>query len=96
MFPGAIKSEHWEEIGEIISYLCEYLQNLGTVFFKEQLTFSNCFQIFKWIARESFLHRVPVVHKQTAIGVQINTLQTKGVEITLIQCCFNVTMLKQR
>ena len=35
-------------------------------------------------------------HKQAAIGVQISTMQTQGVEITLIQCCFNVTTLKQR
>ena len=42
------------------------------------------------------LHRVPGVHKQAGISAQINTLQTQGVEITLIQCCFNVTRLKQR
>ena len=30
------------------------------------------------------------------VWVQINNLQTQGVEITLIQCCFNVTTLKQR
>ena len=36
---------------------------------------------------ESHLNRAPVVYKQTGIGVQINTLQTQGVEIILIQCC---------
>ena len=36
------------------------------------------------------------VHKQTGIGVQVNNLQKRGIEITLIQCCFNVTTLKQR
>ena len=51
-------------------------------------TFSNCFQIFKWIAKESLLHRVPGVHKQAAIGVQINTRKTQEVEITLIQSFF--------
>ena len=59
-------------------------------------TFIICFRIFKWIVRESLLHKVHGVYKQTGIGVQINNLQTRGVEITLIQCCFNVTMLKQR
>ena len=63
--------------------------------FSEGATFSNCFRIFKWITRESLLHRVPSVHKQAGIGVQINPLQTQGVEITLIQCCFNVTTVKQ-
>ena len=28
--------------------------------FFQRATFSNCFQIFKWIERESFLHRIPV------------------------------------
>ena len=63
--------------------------------FLQGATFSNCFQIFKWIGRESLLHRVPGVHEQAGIDVQINTLQTQGVEITLIQCCFKVTTLKQ-
>ena len=45
-------------------------------------TFSNFFQIFKWISRESLLHRVPGVHKQAGIALQRNTLQTQGVEIT--------------
>ena len=64
--------------------------------FFQGATFINCFRIFKWIVRESLLHKVHGVHKQTGIGVQINNLQTLGVEITLIQCCFNVTTLKQR
>ena len=59
-------------------------------------TFTNCFRIFKWIARVSLLHKVHGVHKQTGIGVQMNNLQTQGLEITLSQCCFNVTTLKQR
>ena len=64
--------------------------------FFQGATLSNCFQIFKWIAKESLLHRVPGVHKQAGIGAQINTLQTQGIEIILIQCCFKVTTLKQR
>ena len=60
------------------------------------VTFINCFRIFKWIVRGSLLHKVHGVHKQIGIDVQINNLQTRGVEITLIQCCFNVTTLKQR
>ena len=43
-----------------------------------------------------FLHKVHGVHKQTGIDVQINNMQTQGVEIPLIQCCFNDTTLKQR
>ena len=58
-------------------------------------TFSNCFRIFKWVTKESPLHGTPGVHKQAGAGIQINTLQTQGVEISLIQCCFNVTTLKQ-
>ena len=57
--------------------------------------FSNCLWILKWIARESLLHRVIGVHKQADIVVQINTLQTQGVKITLIQRCFNIATLKQ-
>ena len=64
--------------------------------FSQGETFFNCFRIFKWIARESLSHKVHGVHKQAGIGIQINNLQTQGVEITLIQCCFNVTTLKQR
>ena len=65
--------------------------------FFQLTTFSNCFRIFKWIAKESLSHRVPGVHKQASIDVQINTLQkTQGFDVTLIQCCFNVTTLKQR
>ena len=63
--------------------------------FFQGATLSNCLWFFKWIARESFLHWVPGVHKEASIGVQINTLQTQDVEITLIQCCLNVTTLKQ-
>ena len=59
-------------------------------------TFFYCSRIFKWIARESLLHRVPGVHEQDGIGVQINILQIQGVKIIFIQCCFKVTTLKQR
>ena len=45
---------------------------------------------------ESLLHSVRGVHKHAGIGIQINTLQTQGNEMTLIHCCFNVTTLKQR
>ena len=64
--------------------------------FFQGATLSNWFQIFKWIARESLLHRVLGVHKHAGIGIQINTLQTQGNQMTLIHCCFNVTTLKQR
>ena len=64
-------------------------------FFSRGATFINCFQIFKWIARESLLLRVHGVHKQSGISVQINNLPTQGLEIILIQRCFNVTTLKQ-
>ena len=92
LLPGGKKSEHWEEMGEIISYLCWHLQR--TVFSRS--SFSSCFRIFKWIVRKYFLLRVTVVHKQPGIGIQINTLQTERVEINLIQCCLNVTTIKQR
>ena len=59
-------------------------------------TFSIYFRIFEWIAMESFLNRVSAVYKQVGIGFKINTRQTQRVEVTLIQCCFNVTTLKQR
>ena len=49
--------------------------------------FINYFWIFKWIARELLLHSVP------GVGVQINTLKTQEVQITLIQCCFKNTTL---
>ena len=56
--------------------------------------FINCFRIFKWTLQEnSFYLGYPVFIN---ISVQINNLQTQGVEITFIQCCFNVTTLKQR
>ena len=64
--------------------------------FFQGATLSNWFQIFKWIARESLLHRVLGVHKHAGIGIQINTLQTQGNQMTLIHCCFNVATLKQR
>ena len=54
----------------------------NNIFF-QGVTFSNCFQFFKWIARETPLHRVPGIHKLGAIGIQINTLQTQELEITL-------------
>ena len=56
----------------------------------------NCFRSFKWIARKSFLRRVPGVHKQDGIGIQINTLQTQGIEITLIHMLFQDKTLKHR
>ena len=52
--------------------------------FFQGATFINCFRIFEWIVRESLLHEAHGVHIQTGIGVQINNLQTRGVEITLI------------
>ena len=65
--------------------------------FFEGVTSINCFQIFKWIAREFLLHRAHGVHRQSSIGVQINNLEHRGlVEITLIHCFFNFTTLKQR
>ena len=65
--------------------------------FFEGVTSINCFQIFKWIAREFLLHRAHGVHRQASIGVQINNLEHRGlVEITLIHCFFNFTTLKQR
>ena len=55
--------------------------------------FINCFQIFKWTLQEnSFYLGYPVFIN---MSVQTNNLQTQTVEITLIQCCFNVMMLKQ-
>ena len=59
-------------------------------------TFINCFRIFKWMSRESLLHRVYGVHRKAGIGVQINNLETQEVLITLIQFYFNVKTLKQR
>ena len=56
----------------------------------------NCFRSFKRIARKSFLRRVPGAHKQDGIGIQINTLQTQGIEITLIYMLFQDKTLKQR
>ena len=38
LFPGGMKSKHWKEIGEIMIYLCYYLDNWKTVFIKEQLS----------------------------------------------------------
>ena len=93
LFPGGIKSEYWEEMGEFVSFIL--ITKFKNRFFQRD-TFSNWFWIFKWLAREWLLHRVRGVYKQALIGTQINTLQIQGVEITLIQCCFNVTTLKQR
>ena len=36
LFTGGIKSEDWEEVDEILNYLCYYLHNLRTAFFKVQ------------------------------------------------------------
>ena len=41
LFPGGIKSAHWGEMGEAIGYLCWYLQNLRTAFFKKQLSLTS-------------------------------------------------------
>ena len=38
LFPEGIKSEHGEEMDEIINYLCYYLHILRTAFFKEQFS----------------------------------------------------------
>ena len=64
--------------------------------FFQEATFSNYFEIFKQVPRESLSHRVPSVHKQACIGIQMKTLQIQGVEIILLQCYFNVPTLKQR
>ena len=64
--------------------------------FFQGATFTNCLGIFKWIARESLLHRVHGVHRKDGIGVQINNRQTQVFETTLIHCYFSVATLKQR
>ena len=51
--------------------------------FFQGVTSSNYFHFFKWIARESLLHKVPGIHKLADTGIQINTLQTQKLEITL-------------
>ena len=63
-------------------------------FFFQGEAFFNRFRIFKWILQENpFYIGHPVFMN---MSVQINNLQTQWVEITLIQCCFIVTTLKQR
>ena len=91
MFLGGLNLEHCEEIGEIISYyMLIFTQYKGS--FLHGAAFINCFRIFKWTLQEnSFYLGYPVFIN---VSVQINNLQTQGVEITLIQCCFNVTTLK--
>ena len=74
LFPCGIRLEHWEEMGEIISYLCKISTKFKESFF-QRATFSNYFWIFKSIARESIIHSVPSVYEQVGIGVQINTPQ---------------------
>ena len=54
-----IKSEHWEEMGEIISYLCQYLHNLRTVFFKEQLSLT-AFGFLNGLHKNSYYIRYTV------------------------------------
>ena len=77
LFPGSIKSEHWEEMGEIMSSFILLFTQLKNSFF-QWATFINCFRVFKWIVRESRLHRVHGVQRQAGIGVQINNQQTQG------------------
>ena len=48
------------------------------------LIFTKFKNSFDWIVRESLLHKVSSVHKQTSSGIETNTLQTQGMEITLI------------
>ena len=78
LFPGGIKSEYWEEMGEIMSSFILIFTQLKNSFF-QGATFINCFLVFKWIARESLLYRVHCVQRQAGIGVQINNQQTQGV-----------------
>ena len=93
LFLGGINSEHWEEIGEIINYYMLIFTQFKDSFF-HGAAFINCFRILKWTLQEnSFFLGYPELIN---LSVQINDLQTQGVEITLIQCCFNVTTLKQR
>ena len=48
LFPGGIRSEHWEEMSEIISYYMLIFTQFKKSIFQE-VTFMNCFGIFKWI-----------------------------------------------
>ena len=79
LFPGGIKPRHWKEMGQIMLKFTKFKKT-----FFQLVTFSNFLRIFQWISRESLLHRVHGVHKQAGLGAQINTLQTQGVEMTLI------------
>ena len=92
MFLGGLNLEHYEEIEEIISYYMLIFTQYKDSFF-HGAAFINCFWIFKWTLQEnSFYLGYPVFIN---MSVQTNNLQTQTVEITLIQCCFNVMMLKQ-
>ena len=73
LFPGGIKSEHWWNHKLFILIFTQFKNS-----FFQRATFVKCFRMFKWIARESLLHKVHGVHKQTDIGVQVNNLQTQG------------------
>ena len=93
MFLGGINSEHWEEIGKIISHFMLIFTQFKDSFF-QGAAFINCFWIFKWTLQEnSFYVGYPVFINMI---VQINNWQTQGIEITFIQCCFKVTTLKNR
>ena len=95
VFPRGYKNGTLEMNGLTYKLFMSIFTKFKNSFF-QGTTFSNCVWIFKRIAKESLLHRVPGVHKQVGIADQVNTLQTQWIEITLIQCCFNITTLKQR
>ena len=62
--------------------------------FFQGAAFINCYRIFKWTLQDNpFYVGYPVFIN---MSVKINNLQTQRVEITLIQCLFNLTTLKQR
>ena len=62
--------------------------------FFQGAAFINCYRIFKWTLQDNpFCVGYPLFIN---ISVKINNLQTQRVEITLVQCLFIVTTLKQR
>ena len=82
-FLVGINSEHWEKIGEIISYYMLIFTQFKDNFF-QGAAFINCYRIFRWTLQDNpFYVGYPVfIHMR----VKINNLQTQKVEITLIQC----------
>ena len=94
LFPGGIKSEHWEEMGEILSYyMVIFTQFKNSFFFKEKVSLTAFGFLNGFFQENPCDVGYPVFMN---MSVQINNLQTQWVEITLIQCCFIVTTLKQR